>query len=140
MANDTITIPGFEKGFTMSGLSSYTGNDGKGSVLKDGDSLRFSLSTAENAQEVLGYIDDYIKAVSSYKGTLGGVQNRFESAIRLNDTMRENLSDARSRIQDTDYAEEAANLAELMVRQQVCASIMKQINNSKSIILSLLGG
>ena len=73
-------------------------------------------------------------------GTLGGVQNRFESAIRLNDTMRENLSDARSRIQDTDYAEEAANLAELMVRQQVCASIMKQINNSKSIILSLLGG
>lgn len=54
--------------------------------------------------------------------------------------MRENLSDARSRIQDTDYAEEASNLAELMVRQQVCASIMKQINNSKSIILSLLGG
>lgn len=39
MANDTITIPGFEKGFTMSGLSSYTGNDSKGSVLKDGDSL-----------------------------------------------------------------------------------------------------
>ncbi len=36
--------------------------------------------------------------------------------------------------------EETANLAELMVRQQVCASIMKQINNSKSIILSLLGG
>ncbi len=140
MANDTITIPGFQNGFTMSGLSSYTGNDGKGSVVKDGDSLRFSLSTAENAQEVLGYIDEYIKAVSSYKGTLGGVQNRFESAIRLNDTMRENLSDARSRIQDTDYAEEAANLAELMVRQQVCASIMKQINNSKSIILSLLGG
>lgn len=140
MANDTITIPGFQNGFTMSGLSSYTGNDGKGSVVKDGDSLRFSLSTADNAQEVLGYIDEYIKAVSSYKGTLGGVQNRFESAIRLNDTMRENLSDARSRIQDTDYAEEASNLAELMVRQQVCASIMKQINNSKSIILSLLGG
>lgn len=74
MANDTITIPGFQNGFTMSGLSSYTGNDGKGSVVKDGDSLRFSLSTAENAQEVLGYIDEYIKAVSSYKGTLGGVQ------------------------------------------------------------------
>ena len=138
-AFDTLGIS-LSNGFTMSGLSSYTGNDGKGSVVKDGDSLRFSLSTAENAQEVLGYIDEYIKAVSSYKGTLGGVQNRFESAIRLNDTMRENLSDARSRIQDTDYAEEAANLAELMVRQQVCASIMKQINNSKSIILSLLGG
>ena len=138
-AFDTLGIS-LSNGFTMSGLSSYTGNDGKGSVVRDGDSLRFSLSTAENAQEVLGYIDEYIKAVSSYKGTLGGVQNRFESAIRLNDTMRENLSDARSRIQDTDYAEEAANLAELMVRQQVCASIMKQINNSKSIILSLLGG
>lgn len=139
-ANDTIAIPGFEHGFTMSGLTTYTGNDGKGSIVKDGDSFRFSMSTAQNAQEVLGYIDKYIGAVSSYRGTLGGVQNRFESAIRLNDTMKENLSDARSRIQDTDYAEEASNLAELMVRQQVCVSIMKQINNSKSIILRLLGG
>ena len=54
--------------------------------------------------------------------------------------MEENLSDARSRIRDTDYAEEAANLARLTVQQQVCASLIPRIMQSKSIILSLLQG
>lgn len=64
----------------------------------------------------------------------------MESAIRLNDTMAENLADARSRIEDTDYAEECANLAALQIRQQACSMIMKQAFNNKNIILSLLGG
>jgi flagellin len=63
----------------------------------------------------------------------------MESAIRNNSSMYENLSDARSRIEDTDYAEEASKLAQLMVRQQVIASLFSRIINSKSIILSLLG-
>ena len=78
--------------------------------------------------------------IDSYRGKLGGIQNRFESVIRLNGVMEENLSDARSRIRDTDYAEEAANLARLTVQQQVCASLMPRIMQSKSIILSLLQG
>ena len=52
--------------------------------------------------------------------------------------MAENLSDARSRIEDTDYAEEAANLAKLNIQQQVCAMMMKQAAQSKNIILQLL--
>ena len=123
----------------MSGLSSYTNCATSSSFIqKDGDSVRFSLSSAQNAQSVLANIDKYIGAVSSYQGTLGGLQNRFESAIRLNDTMATNLSDARSRIQDTDYAEEAANLAKLSVQQQVATMMMQRIGQSKNIILSLL--
>ncbi len=138
-AGDTITIPGFASGFSMSGLSSYTNCATSSSFIqKDGDSVRFSLSSAQNAQSVLANIDKYIGAVSSYQGTLGGLQNRFESAIRLNDTMATNLSDARSRIQDTDYAEEAANLAKLSVQQQVATMMMQRIGQSKNIILSLL--
>lgn len=139
VANDTISIPGFENGFSMSGLSTYTSTKTSSAILASGDTFRFSMSTAENAQEVLGFIDKYISAVSAYQGTLGGLMNRFDSAIRLNDNMYENLSDARSRIMDTDYAEEAAKLAELTIRQQACVSMMKHINSSKNIILSLLG-
>jgi flagellin len=139
-ANDTIGIPGFEQGFTISGISTYTNNASGSFLFEENGELRFTLSTAEKAQAVLGHIDSYINAVASYQGTLGGIQNRMESAIRLNDTMAENLADARSRIEDTDYAEECANLAALQIRQQACSMIMKQAFNNKNIILSLLGG
>lgn len=138
-ANDTIEIPCFSSGFTVSGLATYLNADASSffETTADGE-FRFSLSTAQNAQDVLANIDQFINAVTAYQGTLGGVQNRFESAIRLNDVMAENLSDARSRIEDTDYAEEAANLAKLNIQQQVCAMMMKQAAQSKNIILQLL--
>ncbi|WP_281072063.1 flagellin [Succinivibrio dextrinosolvens] len=138
---DKISIPGFAQGFSMSGLCSYTGVLTTSSFIKEsGSTLSFSLTSAQNAESVIGCIDKYINAISSYQSRLGAVQNRMESAIRNNDSMYENLSDARSRITDTDYAEEASKLAELMVRQQIIAALFSRINNSKSVILSLLGG
>lgn|SRR5574344_203517 len=140
-AYDTIKIPDFSNGFTLSGLNTYLGGDENSDfVTKDGDVFRFTLSTAECSQNVLDNIDGFINAVTAYQGTLGGLQNRFESAIRLNDNMRVNLEDARSRIEDTDYAEEAQNLAQLNIQQQVCAMMMKQAAQSKNFILQLLQG
>lgn len=137
---DKISIPGFADGFSISGMASYLQiSDGESYFKVGGGSLSFSLTSASNAESVLGCIDKYINTVSSYQARLGAVQNRMESAIRNNSSMYENLSDARSRIEDTDYAEEASKLAELMVRQQVIASLFSRIINSKSIILSLLG-
>ena len=89
---------------------------------------------------MLGHIDAVIGKVSMAQGELGGVQERFESVLRLNSTMRTNLEDARSRIRDTDYAEEASNLAQQSILQQLMPSILKQINSQKSLILSLLQG
>ena len=54
--------------------------------------------------------------------------------------MEENLSDARSRIKDTDYAETISEYQNLLVRQQVIASIFSQVKNSKNLILQLLQG
>lgn len=140
-AYDTIKIPDFSNGFTLSGLNTYLGGDENSDfVTKDGDVFRFTLSTAECSQNVLDNIDGFINAVTAYQGTLGGLQNRFESAIRLNGNMRVNLEDARSRIEDTDYAEEAQNLAQLNIQQQVCAMMMKQAAQSKNFILQLLQG
>ncbi len=138
---DKISIPGFANGFSISGMASYLNiSEGDACFKTGGDSLAFSLTSASNAEAVLGHIDKYINTVSTYQAKLGAVQNRMESAIRNNGSMYENLSDARSRIEDTDYAEEASKLAQLMVREQVIASLFSRIINSKSVILSLLGG
>ncbi len=137
---DKISIPGFSNGFSIEGLGNYCEVSSSDSFMKgSGDSLSFSLTSAVNAESVLGTVDKYINAISFYQVKLGAVQNRMESAIRLNGVMHENLSDARSRISDTDYAEEAAKLGELMIRQNVIATLFSRILQSKNFILSLLG-
>ncbi|MDY6321834.1 MAG: flagellin [Succinivibrio sp.] len=138
-AGDTIAITGLSAGFTFSALAMGPGYDAQ-AVKKGDESNYFDLGSAESSQAVLKHIDKAINKVSMAQGTLGGVQQRFESVLRLNDTMRNNLSDARSRIQDTDYAEEASNLAKAAVLAQIMPAILKQIYQQKSLILSLLQG
>ncbi len=139
-AGDYINIPGAEGGFTMSKMASTLGFDAGADFFKTEDgNFTFSLTSAQNAESVIACVDKYLSHISTYQSRLGAVQNRFESAIRLNDTMSENLSDARSRIQDTDYAEEVANLSALMVKQNIISMLFSRIAQSKNIILSLLG-
>jgi len=138
--NDKISIPGFSEGFSISGIGDHLGITFSSSTIKsDGEGgWSFSLTSAQNAEGVIAQVDKYLSEVSSYQGTLGAVQNRMESAIRLNQVMSENLSDARSRIEDTDYAEEASKLAQLSVRQHILATLFPRIMESKKFILSLL--
>ena len=138
-AGDIINISGLSAGFTLSALAEKAGAQGS-FISKGPESSYFDISTEDNAQGVLGHIDAVIGKVSMAQGELGGVQERFESVLRLNSTMRTNLEDARSRIRDTDYAEEASNLAQQSILQQLMPSILKQINSQKSLILSLLQG
>lgn len=140
MAGDTISIPKYEYGLSMSGMMSHIGVQDASCIIHYGDEYAFSLSTQQNARDVIGCIDQFISSADSYRGMLGATQNRFESAIRLNETMEENLSDARSRIKDTDYAETISEYQNLLVRQQVIASIFSQVKNSKNLILQLLQG
>jgi len=137
---DKISISSFEKGFSMEGLGQENSVLSTSSFMKgSGDELSFSLTSSQNAESVISVVDKYISSMSLYQAKLGAVQNRMESAIRNNGSMAENLADARSRIMDTDYAEEASNLAELMVRQHIIASLFSKIAQSKNVILSLLG-
>lgn len=136
-ANDVIKISGLSTGFTLSALSIRAYADAM-AFTKGNEGMVFDVSTASKAQAVLGTIDKVINVVSMTQGTLGGVQQRFESVIRLNSTMRNNLTDARSRIQDTDYAECASELANLTVLSKLLPSIYKQIANQRSIVLQLL--
>lgn len=145
-ANDTISI-NLGNGFSVAQMK-----DGAGSKLnlraKDSDTAAqvtgkngnsFGVSTAAKAQETLADIDKFIAYVDKSRGELGAVQNRLESTIANQSNIAENESDARSRIRDTDYAEEAANLSQQNIIQQAASSMLTQANARPQIALSLLG-
>lgn len=136
-ANDTISVS-LSVAFTVSGMGSADSVDNGCLVDKNG-SQTFDLSTASKAQKTLECIDSFIAHVDKTRGQLGAVQNRLESTISNQSNIAENESDARSRIRDTDYAEEAANLSQQTIIQQAATSMLTQANSRPQIALSLLG-
>lgn len=139
-ANDTTSVS-LSSGFTIEQMSKAHGGTDKGKLLDDADrkGKTFDVSTASNAQAVLADIDSYIGYVDKKRGEFGAVQNRLESTISNQSNIAENESDARSRIRDTDYAEEAANLSQQNIIQQAATSMLTQANSRPQIALSLLG-
>ena len=140
--NDTISIS-LSEGFSIANMKTAArGSADSIPMTADADGLAsgaFSVSTAENAQSTLKGIDDIIAFVDKKRGQLGAVQNRLESTIANQSNIAENESDARSRIRDTDYAEEAANLSQQNIIQQAASSMLTQANARPQIALSLLG-
>ena len=94
-----------------------------------------SVSGANSAVQI---IDSAIKTISSIRGDLGAIQTRFESTISNLQTTSENLSAARSRIQDADFAAETASLTRAQILQQAGISILAQANVSQQSVLALL--
>lgn len=99
----------------------------------------FSVHSASAAQYTIQSIDQLINVVDSKRAELGALQNRMESTIRNQENVSENVSDARSRIRDADYAEEAANLSAQNIVQQAATTVLTQANSRPQIALSLLG-
>ena len=142
-ANDTISIS-LSTAFTISGMAAAGNLKGanvgtKGIIKTKAGGWSFDLSSASQAQAVLGNIDNFIAHVDKTRGQLGAIQNRLESTISNQSNIAENESDARSRIRDTDYAEEAANLSQQTIIQQAATSMLTQANSRPQIALSLLG-
>ncbi len=95
-------------------------------------------SGAASGTTPLADIDAAIKSVDSQRSLLGASQNRFESTItNLNNTVS-NLSSARSRIQDSDYATEVSNMSRAQILQQAGFSVLAQANQVPQTMLSLL--
>jgi flagellin len=98
-----------------------------------------SVSSQANAQAVLAGMDSLIAVVDKKRAELGAVQNRFQSTIRNQSNIAENLSAAKSRIKDTDFAQETANLTKMQILQQASQTILSQANQRPQAALSLLG-
>ena len=108
------------------------------SLSAGGVSVSQGVSTFTKAQSVIAKIDTALATVNGVRADLGAKQNRFSSVIRSNDNTAENVSASRSRIQDTDFAAETANLARTSVLQQAASSMLAQANQQPQIALSLL--
>lgn len=98
-----------------------------------------SISSVGGASAALASIDSAIKTIDSTRADLGALQNRFQSTIRNLSNIVENVSSARSRIRDTDFAKETAELTRSQILQQASTTILSQANQRPQAALSLLG-
>lgn len=96
------------------------------------------ISTASGAQNAIATLDSALANVDASRANLGAIQNRFMSVISNLATNSENLSAARSRIRDADFATETANLSRAQILQQAGTAMLAQANSAPQNVLSLL--
>jgi flagellin len=99
-----------------------------------------SIQNVSGANDAIQTIDFALTKMNRLRGDIGAVQNRFLSAISSLSVASENLSAARSRIQDADVAQETAELTRTQILIQAGVSVLAQANQLPSVALSLLGG
>jgi flagellin len=128
----------------------YVGEDGSVTDAADGNGatvyvesdgeLTFEATNQDGrTADPLAALDSALNQVDSLRSDLGAVQNRFDSAITNLQTNETNLSAARSRIEDADYATEVADMTKNQILQQAGTSVLAQANQLPQGVLSLLG-
>ena len=95
-------------------------------------------ATTAHMTAVMGKVDDYITYLDTQRTTLGAIQNQMEYAVNNITELSANLTSARSRIVDTDYASETASLTKGQILQQAATAMLAQANQMPNVILSLL--
>ena len=96
------------------------------------------ITTVTGANNAISLIDGALSQVSTIRGSMGALQNRFLSVVSSLTTSSENLSSARSRIQDADFAAETAQLTRNQILQQAGTAMLAQANQLPNTVLTLL--
>jgi flagellin len=115
-----------------------------GSVSGDVQNMVVKIPTTDTATATSGFtalagvVDNYITYLDKQRSTLGAIQNQMEYAVDNITELSANLTAARSRIQDTDYASETASLTKGQILQQAATAMLAQANQMPNVILSLL--
>jgi flagellin len=122
----------------ISKLTAANGFDASNGLTGEGSASAGEV-TLKKAGNPLESLDKALQAVDTQRSQLGAIQNRFESAITNLSTNETNLSAARSRIEDADYATEVANMTKNQILQQAGTSVLAQANQLPQSVLSLLG-
>ena len=133
---DGFSISGIAAAATAAGTAAIAVN----TIFTSGSTAGgISISTQAKAQDVLLATDSMLKVVDGKRAELGAVQNRLDSTIRNQANISENVSAARSRIRDADFATETANMTKQNILQQAASSILAQANQRPQSALQLLG-
>ena len=118
---------------SMISLTAGTGNEKKVTGID-----KMDIKTQATAWESLQRIDSAINKVNTARGELGAIQTRFEKTVENIDIQNENLTAARGRVVDADFAQETANLSRTQILQQAGTAMVAQANQLPQQVLSLL--
>ncbi|GEA11646.1 flagellin [Alteromonas sp. KUL49] len=130
-AGQTISVNLSTAALTRAGINGFSAT-GLGISGED-------VLSESNASSMLAAIDLAVSAIGGLRADLGALQNRFQSTIRNLSNISENVAAARSRIKDTDFATETAELTRNQILQQASTTILSQANQRPQAALSLLG-
>lgn len=132
---DGIVVGGTSAGATASGLTLGKTDASQTDSTKSGT---LDISTQDGAKNAITVIDEALKKINDTRADMGAVQNRMTASIANNETTSTNLSAARGRIQDTDFAKESANMTKNQVMSQAATSMLSQANSLPNNVMSLL--
>ena len=152
-ANQTISFSlSQDAGFSISGIAGAAGTTiavingtvttdvGVSTIFGGGSAGSIDITSQSEAQKVLAAADAMLGVVDGKRAELGAVQNRLDSTIRNQANISENVSAARSRIRDADFAIETANMTKQNILQQAASSVLSQANQRPQAALQLLQG
>jgi flagellin len=125
-----------EKSFSVTPTTTNVFAAAANSTLKKVSDL--DVSTYQDAQDALKTVDSALKFISGERAKLGALQSRFDSTVSSLQISSENMSSARSRIQDADFASETANLSRAQILQQAGTAMVAQANQLPQGVLALL--
>jgi flagellin len=147
-ANEPISIE-FNTDGALAGLieqnvgeTTYDSNEAtyEAGVVSSNQVSGLSIATTADATTALDTLDAALASVATYRSSLGAIENRMNHTVDNLTNVVENTSAAQSRIQDADFAVEAAALARAQILQQAGTAMLAQANAAPQNVLSLLGG
>ena len=145
--NDELKAIASRAKFNGKELKSFTGKlqigANKGDTMAITVKVKVSVKTIavtanSTAGKTISAVQAAIKSVSAQRSKLGAIQNRLEYTVNNLENYSENLTDAESRIRDTDMATEMVNYSKANIVQQAAQSMLAQANQSNQGVLSLL--
>ena len=128
----TVTYDGSTSGTAITGVSSAT------SSLADATLNSQTVSSSSSANLAMLVFESALDTINSQRSVIGAKLNRMEAVTRNLENVRENISAARGRIQDADFAEETAKLTRAQILQQAGTAMVAQANQLPQTVLSLL--
>ena len=137
----TVAITGINEDLVIAGTAAANAGQTVGTttaVLAGTTIANTDISSVAGANAAIASVDSALTNINSSRASLGAIQNRFESVVSSIATSTENLSAARSRILDADFASETAQLTRNQILQQAGVSILSQANSLPQLVLSLL--
>jgi flagellin len=135
----TVNVVSSETSGTFTNTATNMALGGVDSFTGAGTIATVDITTADKSQDAIASIDAALQQIDAQRADLGALQNRFSFTISNLSNIQENVSASRSRIQDTDFAVETANMTKNQILQQAGTSILAQANQLPQAALSLIG-